>query len=106
MMKVGIERIPFRWSRNPLFSFFTDRIFCGEPIPTSPENALGCRTMNERGERQSERAARLAAALRANLGRRKKQAVARTRGPGPHGSPAPPAPPHDSAEIVAEKPAD
>ncbi len=34
------ERIPFQWKRNSLWLSFSGRIFCGEPVPTSPENAL------------------------------------------------------------------
>jgi hypothetical protein len=34
------ERIPFRWNRNSLRFSFGGRIFCGEPVSTSPENAL------------------------------------------------------------------
>jgi hypothetical protein len=76
--------------------------------------------MDDRGNRQSERVVardgrgqRLAAALRANLARRKKQALARSRaderdcpaetaGGDPSGSAAAETP-HDSAEIVRDK---
>jgi hypothetical protein len=36
----ALERIPFHWNRNSLQLSFSGRIFCGEPVPTSPENAL------------------------------------------------------------------
>jgi hypothetical protein len=36
----ALKRIPFRWNRNSLRFSFSGRIFCGEPVPTSPENAL------------------------------------------------------------------
>jgi len=36
----GLERIPFRWNRNSLYVSLRHRIFCGEPVSTSPENAL------------------------------------------------------------------
>jgi hypothetical protein len=35
-----VERIPLRWNRNSLYFSLSDRIFCGEPVSTSPENAL------------------------------------------------------------------
>ena len=35
-----LERIPFQRNRNSLWLSFSDRICCGEPVPTSPENAL------------------------------------------------------------------
>jgi len=71
--------------------------------------------MDDRDERHSERIVardergqRLAAALRANLLRRKKQASARSRGserdrPAESGSADAAKTPHDSAEIVPDK---
>jgi hypothetical protein len=35
-----LERVPFKWNRNSLDFSLRDRIFCGEPVSTSPENAL------------------------------------------------------------------
>ena len=37
---MGLERIPFQSNRNSLWLSLSGRIFCGEPVPTSPENAL------------------------------------------------------------------
>ncbi|MFZ1885237.1 MAG: hypothetical protein WAU53_16940, partial [Rhodoplanes sp.] len=34
------ERISFQWNRNSLSLSLSGRIFCGEPVSTSPENAL------------------------------------------------------------------
>jgi hypothetical protein len=39
--RLYLERIPFRWNRNLLYVSLSDRIFCREPVSTSPENALG-----------------------------------------------------------------
>ena len=37
---VSLERIPFQRNRNSLSLSLSGRIFCGEPVSTSPENAL------------------------------------------------------------------
>jgi hypothetical protein len=42
-LQAVLERIPFQWNRNSLQFFLSSRIFCGEPVPTSPENALEAR---------------------------------------------------------------
>ncbi len=42
-----LERIPFRWNRNLLSLSFGGRVFCGEPVPTSPENALASHSGQE-----------------------------------------------------------
>jgi hypothetical protein len=35
----ALERFPFLWNRNSLYFSSIDRISCGEPVSTSPENA-------------------------------------------------------------------
>jgi hypothetical protein len=37
---VTLEHDPFKLNRIMLSFFFVGRIFYGEPVPTSPENAL------------------------------------------------------------------
>jgi len=34
-----LERIRFRWNEDSLGLLVSGRIFCGEPVSTSPENA-------------------------------------------------------------------
>ncbi len=40
-----LERTPFQRNRSSLSLSFRGRIFCGEPVSTSPENALASKTV-------------------------------------------------------------
>jgi hypothetical protein len=47
------ERISFQWNRNSLSLSFSGRIFCSEPVSTSPENALVVRKCAPSADPQS-----------------------------------------------------
>ena len=40
LLVASLEQIPFQWNWNSLELSFSGRIFCGEPVSTSPENTL------------------------------------------------------------------